>query len=169
MLLANRGKPVIDGPAQRPGLFQRLGLDPAERAEERQHARLHPLTVHPREVEIDLVEGLGERLFAHSSGFQHFDAVLVARDTRFPGTGAQGVGDFGGPPMGMHVDHHGCLLHPVSGSLTPRRLGRKARELSRPTDGTSRPRGFLPSRGHARLPIAGAFRQGEGKDPCDAG
>ena len=65
MLLANRGKPVVDAPAQRPGHFQRLGLDPAERAEQRQHAHLDPLAVHPTEMEIDVIEGLGERLFAH--------------------------------------------------------------------------------------------------------
>ncbi len=86
MLPANRGKPVIDDPAQRPGHFRRLGLDPAERAEEGQHARLDPLAVHPGEMEIDVVEGVGERRFARP--------------------GAQGLGQFGGPPMGMHVDHH---------------------------------------------------------------
>ncbi len=104
MLLANRRKPVVDEPAQRPGHLQRLGLDPAERAEERQHAQLDPLAVHPREMEIDVVEGLGERLFAHPRGLQHLGAVLVAQDARFLGAGAQGVGYFGGPPMGMHVD-----------------------------------------------------------------
>ena len=30
MLLTNCGKPVVDAPAQRAGLFQRLGFDPAE-------------------------------------------------------------------------------------------------------------------------------------------
>ena len=126
MLLANRGKPVVDAPAQRPGHVQRLGLDPAERAEQRQHAHLDPLAVHPREMEIDVIEGLGERLFAHPRGLQHLDAVRIAHDARFPGAGAQGVGDFGGPPMGMHVDHgHGCFLHGLSGSLTPRRLAAK--------------------------------------------
>ena len=84
MLLANRGKPVVDGPAQRPGHVQRLGLDPAERAEERQHAHLDPLAVHPGEMEIEVVEGLGERLFAHPRGLQHLDAVRVAQDARFP-------------------------------------------------------------------------------------
>ena len=114
MLLANRRKPVIDAPAQRPGHFQRLRLDPAERAEERQHAGLDPLAVHPREMEIDVVERLGERRFAHPRGLQHLDAVRIAHDARLPGAGAQGVGDFGGPPMGMHVDHHGCFLHRLS-------------------------------------------------------
>ncbi len=108
MLLADRGEPVIDGPAERPGLVQRQGLDPAERAEERQHARLHPLAVHPREMEIDVIEGLGERRFAHPRGLQHLDAVRIAHNPRLPGTGAQRVGHFGGPPMGMHVDH--CVM-----------------------------------------------------------
>ena len=42
-------------------------------------------------------------------------------DARFPGAGAQGVGDFGGPPMGMHVDHgcHGCFLHGLGRQLNP--------------------------------------------------
>src|SRR5947208_5910650 len=66
MLLTYRGKPVIDGPAQRLGLIQRQGLDPAERTEKRQHARLDPLAVHPTEVEIDIIEGLRERRFTHS-------------------------------------------------------------------------------------------------------
>ena len=57
-------------------------------------------------MEIDVVKGLGERLFAHSRRLQHLDAVRIAQDARFPGAGAQGVCDFGGPPMGMHVDHH---------------------------------------------------------------
>jgi hypothetical protein len=43
----------------------RLRLDPAERAEDRQHAHLDPLAVHSTEMEIDVIEGLGERLFAH--------------------------------------------------------------------------------------------------------
>jgi len=78
MLLTNRGKPVVDGPAQRPGLIQRQGLDPAERTEERQHADLYFLPVHPTEMEIDVIEGIGERRFAHPWGLQHFDAVLIA-------------------------------------------------------------------------------------------
>ena len=105
MLLANRGKPVIDAPAQRPGHLQRLRLDPAERAEQRQHAGLDPLAVHPREMEIDVVEGLRRAALRPSAGLQHLDAVRIAHDARLPGAGAQGVGDFGGPPMGMHVDH----------------------------------------------------------------
>src|SRR5208282_5660180 len=125
-LLANRGKPVVDGPAERPGLIRRQGLNPAERTEERQHARLHPLAVHPSEMEIDVIEGLGERLLAHPRGLQHLDTVRIAHNARFPGTSAQGAGYFGGPPMGTHVDHgHGCFLHGPSGSLTPRRLAAK--------------------------------------------
>ena len=104
MLLADRRKPVVDAPAQRPGHVQRLRLDPAERTDERQHAHLDPLAVHATEMEIDVIEGLGERLFAHP-GLQHLDAVLIAHDARFLGTGAQGIGYFGGLPMGMHVDH----------------------------------------------------------------
>jgi hypothetical protein len=56
-------------------------------------------------MELDVVEGLTERRVAHPSGLQHLGAVRVAHDARFPGPGAQGVGDFGGPPMGMHVNH----------------------------------------------------------------
>ena len=58
---------------------------------------------------FDLVERLGERLLAHPRRLQHLDAVLVAHDARLPGARAQSVGDFGRPPMGMHVDHHGCV------------------------------------------------------------
>src|SRR5438270_6882036 len=112
MLLANRRKPVIDGPAERTGLFQRLSLDPAERAEERQHARLYPLAVHSSEMVSDVIEGLGEGLFAHPRGLQHLDAVRIAHNARLPGTSAQGFGYISGPPMGMHVDHgHGVFLH----------------------------------------------------------
>jgi hypothetical protein len=68
MFLTNRGKPVVDDPAQRPGHVQRLRLDPAVRTEKRQHAHLDPLAVHPTEMEIDVVKGLGERRFAHSRG-----------------------------------------------------------------------------------------------------
>src|ERR1700756_1778275 len=78
-------------------------------------------------MEIDVVEGLGERLFAHSPGLQHLDAILVAQDARLPGAGAQGVGYLGRPPMGMHVDHgcHGYFLYGPSRSLTPpRRAGK---------------------------------------------
>jgi hypothetical protein len=75
-------------------------------------------------MEIDVIEGLGERVFAHSR-LQHLDAVLIAQDARFPGPGAQSVGYFGGPPMGMHVDHHGGFLYSLSGSLTPRRVALK--------------------------------------------
>ena len=53
---------------------------------------------------VDVIERLGERLFAHPR-LQHLDAVVVAQDARFLGAGAQGVGDLGGPPMGVHVDH----------------------------------------------------------------
>jgi len=71
-------------------------------------------------MEIDIIEGLGERRFTHPSGLQHLDTVLIARNARFPGPGAQRVGDFGGPPMGMHIDHgHGFFLRWLSGSLTP--------------------------------------------------
>ena len=123
MLPANRREPVIDAAAQRPGHLRRLGLDPAERAEQRQDAGLHSLAVHPREMEIEIVEGLGERLFAHPRGLQHLDAVLIAQDARLPRAGAQRVGNFGGPPMGMHVDHrgHGCFLQEPFRSLTPLR------------------------------------------------
>jgi hypothetical protein len=59
-------------------------------------------------MKIDVIEGIGERRVAHPWGLQHLDAVLIAQDARFPGPGAQSVGYFGGPPMGMHVDHgHG--------------------------------------------------------------
>jgi hypothetical protein len=68
-------------------------------------------------MEIDVIERLGERHVAHPWGLQHLDAISVAQDARFPGPGAQGVGDFGRSPMGMHVDH-GCLLHGVAGSVT---------------------------------------------------
>jgi hypothetical protein len=40
-------------------------------------------------MEIDVVEGLGERCFTHPRGLQHLDAVLIAQDARFPGTGAR--------------------------------------------------------------------------------
>ncbi len=53
-----------------------------------------------------VVERLGERLLAHPR-LQHLGAVAIAQDARLTGAGAQGVGDFGGPPMGVHVDHHG--------------------------------------------------------------
>ncbi|MGH7114973.1 MAG: hypothetical protein ACREE9_10820 [Stellaceae bacterium] len=76
-------------------------------------------------MEINVIEGLGERRFAHPWGLQHLDAVAIAQDTRLPGTGAQGVGDFGGPPMSMHVDHHGYFLQGLCGSLTPWRLAAK--------------------------------------------
>src|SRR5260370_973910 len=75
-------------------------------------------------MEVDVVESLGERRFAHPSGTQHLDAVLVAQNARFPGPGAQSVGYFGGPPMGMHVDH-GCFLNGSFGSLTPWRFAAK--------------------------------------------
>jgi hypothetical protein len=78
---------------------------------------------------------------------QHLDPVLIARDARFPGTGAQGVGYFRGPPMGMHVDHgcHGCFsFNGPDASLTRRRLARKARQLPKSIDGASRPRKLWP-------------------------
>ena len=61
-------------------------------------------------MEIDIIEGVGERFFAHAR-FQHLAAIRVAQDTRFFGAGAQGAGDFGGLPMGVHVDHG--LFSPV--------------------------------------------------------
>ena len=124
MLLADRGKPVIDAAAQRHGDLRRLRLDPAERAEQRQDARLHPLAIHPREMEIEIVERLGERLLAHARHLQHFGAIRVAHDARFAGAGAQRVGDFRRPPMGMHVDHrsHCCFLQESPLSLTPSQL-----------------------------------------------
>ena len=118
MRLADRRQPVVDAPAQRQGDVQRLGLDPAERSEQRQHAHRDPLAVHAREMEIDVIEGGGDRLFAHPPGLQHLDAVPIAHDARFLAAGAQGVGDFGGLPMGVHVDH-GRVLHRFSSSLTP--------------------------------------------------
>ena len=63
-------------------------------------------------VLIDVVEGIRQRRLTHPSGLQHLDPVRIAQDARVPGTGAQGVGYFRGPPMGMNVDHgcHGCFL-----------------------------------------------------------
>jgi hypothetical protein len=66
MLLADRRKPIIDALAQRHRHFRRLCLDPAERTEQRQHAHLDTLAVHPRQMRIHLVERLVERLFAHA-------------------------------------------------------------------------------------------------------
>jgi hypothetical protein len=43
-------------------------------------------------MEIDVIEGIGERLFAHPQGLQYLDAVLIAQDARFPRPGAEGVG-----------------------------------------------------------------------------
>src|SRR4029077_2514780 len=60
-------------------------------------------------MEIDVIEGPGERLF-HPRRLQHFDSVRVAQDARFPGPGAQGVGELSGSPVGVHVDH-GRYLH----------------------------------------------------------
>src|SRR6185312_9671309 len=56
-----------------------------------------------------VIERLIERHFAHARGLQHFGAVRVAEDAWFLAAGAQGIGDFGGPPMGMDVDHGGFL------------------------------------------------------------
>jgi len=39
-------------------------------------------------MEIDVIEGISERRFAHPRGLQHLDTVLIAQDARFPGTGA---------------------------------------------------------------------------------
>src|ERR1700733_8872430 len=69
-------------------------------------------------MEIDVIECCGDGLFAHPPGLQHLDAVPSAHDPRFLGAGTQGVGDFGGLPMGMHVDHD-CFLHGLSDSLAP--------------------------------------------------
>src|SRR6202035_2327288 len=99
--LTNLGQPVVDAPAQRPRHVERLGLDPAERTEERQYADLDPLAVHPAEMEIDVIESFGERCVASS----------------------------GGPPMGMHVDHR-WFLHGKSGSLTPTAARRKVQQPS---------------------------------------
>ncbi len=60
-------------------------------------------------MEIDLVKGLGERRLTHPRHLQYLKAGFIAHDARLPRAGAQGVGDFGGPPMGVHVDH-GCVL-----------------------------------------------------------
>src|SRR5678815_1434188 len=59
-------------------------------------------------METHVIKCLGQRLLADPA-FQHFYTVLIARDARFLGAGAQGVDQLGGPPMGMHIDH-GCLL-----------------------------------------------------------
>src|SRR6185437_2582183 len=128
VLLADRRQPVIDAAAQRPGHVDRLGFDPAERAEQRQHARLHPLAIHPGEVELDIVERVGERHLAHARP-QHLDFGVVLDDARLAGAGAQGVGGFGGPPMGVHVDHHGYVLQRLSRSLTLTVARRKAGRL----------------------------------------
>src|ERR1700746_555602 len=69
-------------------------------------------------MKLHVVEGRGERLLAHSSGFQYLHAVRIARDTWFSGPGAQCVGNFGGSPMGMHIAHHGFCLQGPFGSLT---------------------------------------------------
>jgi hypothetical protein len=82
-------------------------------------------------MEINLIEGIGERLFTHAGRLEDLDTGLVAEDARFPRPGAQRIGDFGWPPMGMHVDHHGCFLHGLLGSLTPQRLTAKQLQASR--------------------------------------
>ena len=80
-------------------------------------------------MEIDVIERLGERLLAHPRGLHHLDAVRIAHDARLPGAGAQSVGYFSGPPMGMHVDHgsHGGFLYGPADSLTPLAARRKVR------------------------------------------
>jgi hypothetical protein len=83
-------------------------------------------------MKIDVIEGLGDWRLAHPSGFQHLDAVRVSQDARFPRTGAQSVGYFGGSPMGVHVNH-GYFLQGPSGSLTPRRLAAKYDRLKATT------------------------------------
>src|SRR6266508_1317424 len=103
---------VVEESAEREGYIERLRLDPAERAEQRQHAGADALTVHPGEVEVHLVERLGQRFLAHP-GLQYFDAGLVAHDARFRGPGAQGVGELGGSPVGMHIDHWRLLIRRV--------------------------------------------------------
>src|SRR4030081_1516148 len=67
-------------------------------------------------MEIDVIEGPGERLFADPRRLQHLDSVLVAQDARFPGPGAQGVGELGGSPVSVHVDH-GRYLPGLTGSV----------------------------------------------------
>jgi hypothetical protein len=57
-------------------------------------------------MKFDLVESLGEGLFTHSRGFQHFDTGVIAQNARLPRAGAQRVGNFARPPMGVHIDHH---------------------------------------------------------------
>ena len=64
VFLADPGESVVDEPAQRDGYVERLALDPAERAEQRQHAGAHALAVHPREVEGNVIKRLGQRLLA---------------------------------------------------------------------------------------------------------
>jgi len=39
-------------------------------------------------VEPDVIERLIERRLTHPRRLQHLDAVLIAHDPRFPGTGA---------------------------------------------------------------------------------
>jgi hypothetical protein len=72
-------------------------------------------------MELNVIEGLVERRFAHPRDLQHLDTIIVTENTRFSGTGAQRVGYFGGLPMGMHIDH-GYFLHEFLGSLVPQRL-----------------------------------------------
>ena len=68
------------------------------------------LAVHAAEVEPDVIERLIERRLTHPRRLQHLHTICIAHDTRFPNPSAQGIGDVGGPPMGMHVDHV-CFLH----------------------------------------------------------
>ncbi|MNC85665.1 hypothetical protein D3C83_12760 [compost metagenome] len=110
VFLADPGEGVVDETAQRDGHLERLRFDPAERAEQRQHAGGDALAVHPGEVEFHVIERLRQRLLAVPGRLQHLDAVRVAFDARIPGPRAQRLGQLGGPPVGMHVDHGGLLL-----------------------------------------------------------
>ncbi len=113
---ANPRQCIVDHPAQRQRNLDRLRLNPAERAEQRQHAGAHTLAIHPCEMKFHVVKRLGHRLLADPA-LHDFYAVLIAHDTRFLGAGAQGVDQLGGPPMGMHVDHD-FLLGLSSNRLT---------------------------------------------------
>ena len=130
MLGTNRRQPVVDAPAQRPGHVERLGLDPAERAEQRQHADLDTLAVHPAEMEIDLVEGLGERRFAHRPGLQHLDAAVVASRCAAPGCGRAGRRRLRRAANGCACRSWSWLIPPrVVRSLAPRRRAAKHGKL----------------------------------------
>jgi hypothetical protein len=86
------------------GGLERLRLDPAVLAEEREHAQLHALAVHLREVALRVVERLGKGLIAHPR-LHDLGAVGVFYDARLLGARAHRFGQLGGPPVGVHIDH----------------------------------------------------------------